>query len=281
MSYPKKATPTKASPAKNTSKLTEEKREKLLAIQEKEQLKGLLVNKFLDKYGKEKKVDQTYVNKHVNEFMKNEKVTEENLKKLEQKIREGANIKNDALSQKSVKSPKNQPDSLSVVSQNNKQSPQEDRCDDAISVSSSQKPKSVYAQGESDDEWATILRYDAELYKKEKALEKVREQELKKRSRKSWIDKFNRRKQQKQLKMKSLEDMSTSWKIKPRPMTKRKRRRRTTCTTRSCRRSTPEIDSYKRNMPERRARRRPRKKWTSSWLRRSRKKSAMKPELSL
>jgi len=190
MSYPKKhpvnVNPkAKASTTNNVNtKLTEEKREKLLAIQEREQLKGLLVNKFLEKYGKDKKANQEYVNKQVNEFMKNEKLTEENLKKLEQKIKDGTgapggpfNKADDAKSQVSAQS--KQPDTHShQVGQG--QCAHHDY-DDAISVASSNKPKSVYAQGDSDDEWATMLKYDTELYKKEKTLEKVREQEQKKR----------------------------------------------------------------------------------------------------
>jgi len=69
MSYPKKPT-TKVANTQSGSRLPEAKREKLLAIQEREQLKGLLVTKFLEKYGKEKKINLAYISQHVNEFMK-------------------------------------------------------------------------------------------------------------------------------------------------------------------------------------------------------------------
>lgn len=198
MSYPKKhpvnVNPkAKAANPPANSRLTEEKREKLLAIQEREQLKGLLVNKFLEKYGKEKKANQDYVNKQVNEFMKNEKLTEENLKKLEQKIKDGTGAKgpvsqkaDDAKSQASVAQSKNEA-SLHQVGQgqsahhHHHHHHHDHDHDDAISVTSSNKPISVYNQGDSDDEWATMMKYDTELYKKEKTLEKVREQEQKKR----------------------------------------------------------------------------------------------------
>jgi hypothetical protein len=183
MSYPKKST-TKTANVQSGSKLPEAKREKLLAIQEREQLKGLLVTKFLEKYGKEKKVNLDYISKHVTEFMKSEKMTEDNLKKLEQKIREGANIQSQAPSVKGLESPKNQVLTNSEIqahSQHEHHHHHHHADDDAASVASSQKARSVYAQGDSDDEWATMMKYDTDLYRKEKALEKVREQEQKKK----------------------------------------------------------------------------------------------------
>lgn len=43
-------------------------------------------------------------------------------------------------------------------------------------------PKSVYyVEGEEDDEWATLVKFDTELFKKEKELERIREQEFKKK----------------------------------------------------------------------------------------------------
>jgi len=198
MSYPKKnvanskTKPATAVNGKTNPKLSDPKREKLLAIQEREQLKGLLVTKFLEKYDKTKKNDKDFVNKQVTEFMKNEKLTEENLKKLEQKIKTGVNAQEKG-------------DNVSVAqskqSAGGQKTFEEDRAhyqhhhdahhhhhhhhhhhdDDGISVTSSQKPRSVYAQGDSDDEWATMMKYDTELYKKEKALEKAKEQEQKRK----------------------------------------------------------------------------------------------------
>ena len=36
-------------------------------------------------------------------------------------------------------------------------------------------------EGDEDDEWATLVKFDTELYKKEKELENVRKQEFKKK----------------------------------------------------------------------------------------------------
>jgi len=43
-----------------------------------------------------------------------------------------------------------------------------------MSVTSSQRPRSVYELGDEDDEWATMMKYDTELAKKEAQIEKMR-----------------------------------------------------------------------------------------------------------
>ena len=179
MSYPKKnATTTKT---KTPAAVNDPKREKLLAIQEREQLKGLLVTKFLEKHGKDQKADKDFVNKQVVEFMKNEKLTEDNLKKLEQKIKVGvtAQPQADAASTKSAAKSAAGDKQSHQVGQHQHAHHHHHHDDDNVSTTSSQVPKSVYAQGDSDDEWATMMKYDTELYKKEKVLEKVKEQEQK------------------------------------------------------------------------------------------------------
>ena len=197
MSYPKKSTSTKnptGSAAKGTnSRLTEEKRERLVAIQQREQLKGMLVNKFVEKYEKQlgkSRADQ-HINKEVAEFLKNEKLTEENLKKLEQRIKDGPQA---GLRPKSVNNPEpqtSQPNEQPVqqitsANQHEKAKshvsfPQDLRNDDELSVTSSTRPKSIYVQEDEDDEWATMLKYDAELYKKEKELARQRDADMKKK----------------------------------------------------------------------------------------------------
>jgi len=181
MSYPKKNTTTTKTKA---PAVNDPKREKLLAIQEREQLKGLLVTKFVEKYGKDQKGDKDFVNKQVVEFMKNEKLTEENLKKLENKIKVGVTAQPDAASVRSAA--KSGAGDKHQVGQHQYSHEHEGahhhhhhHDDDNVSTTSSQKPKSVYAQGDSDDEYATMMKYDTELYKKEKVLEQVKIQEQK------------------------------------------------------------------------------------------------------
>jgi hypothetical protein len=55
----------------------------------------------------------------------------------------------------------------------------------ASSETSSLASKSVYqVEGDDDDEWATLVKFDTELFKKEKELERLREEEFKKKIKK-------------------------------------------------------------------------------------------------
>lgn len=70
-----------------TSKMSEQRREKLLNIQKKEQLKGLLINKFKLKYGD--KAEKMITNE-VTRFLNNDRLTESNLVMLDEKIGKAA-----------------------------------------------------------------------------------------------------------------------------------------------------------------------------------------------
>lgn len=191
MSYPKK--PQKDQRSATTSKLPSERRERLLAIQQREQLKGLIVNKFLEKYNaKNKPQYSAFVDKQVNDFIKNEKLTEENLKKLEQRIQayQGGQAPGSQREGKSTLPPLQnaqekadllQGETRSVKSQQQHRHAADNA--DAMSVASSQKPRSVYHFGDEDDEWAMILKFDQELYKKERELDLVRQREQMKKLR--------------------------------------------------------------------------------------------------
>lgn len=63
--------------------MSEKRREKLLSIQKREQLKGLLVNKFKNKYGAGA---SAHITNEVNKFLNNNRLTEDNLKALDEKI---------------------------------------------------------------------------------------------------------------------------------------------------------------------------------------------------
>lgn len=65
--------------------MSDQRREKLLDIQKREQLKGLLVNKFKLKYGGNATL-QSYIDNEVQKFLKNDRLTEDNLKRLDEKI---------------------------------------------------------------------------------------------------------------------------------------------------------------------------------------------------
>ena len=65
------------------SKMSEARKEKLLNIQKKEQLKGLLINKFKLKYGDKA---EKLITSEIDKFLKNDRLTESNLVKLDDKI---------------------------------------------------------------------------------------------------------------------------------------------------------------------------------------------------
>lgn len=72
--------------------MSDARRERLLDIQKREQLKGLLVNKFKVKYG-DKPTLAKYIDNEVQKFLKNDRLTEENLKKLDDKILKEAELR--------------------------------------------------------------------------------------------------------------------------------------------------------------------------------------------
>lgn len=65
--------------------MSEARRERLLDIQKREQLKGLLSNKFKLKYGKNPNI-AAYIDNEVGKFLKNDRLTEDNLKNLDARI---------------------------------------------------------------------------------------------------------------------------------------------------------------------------------------------------
>ena len=67
------------------SQMSDARRERLLDIQKREQLKGMLVNKFKLKYGNKPNVAK-YIDNEVGKFLKNDRLTEDNLKRLDDKI---------------------------------------------------------------------------------------------------------------------------------------------------------------------------------------------------
>lgn len=67
------------------SQMSDTRRERLLDIQKREQLKGLLINKFKVKYGDRPQLSK-YIDNEVQKFLKNDRMTEDNLKKLDDRI---------------------------------------------------------------------------------------------------------------------------------------------------------------------------------------------------
>lgn len=70
----------------STAKSGDSRRERLLDIQKREQLKGLLINKFKVKYSEKGTDLAKYIDNEVSKFLKNDRLSEDNLKKLDQRI---------------------------------------------------------------------------------------------------------------------------------------------------------------------------------------------------
>ena len=68
------------------SRMSESRRTRLEEIQKREQLKGMLITKFRNKYGKENQLIG-YIDKQVQEFMTQSRLTEGNLADLDEKIK--------------------------------------------------------------------------------------------------------------------------------------------------------------------------------------------------
>lgn len=69
----------------NKSHMSDARRERLLDIQKREQLKGMLINKFKLKYGNKPTIGK-YIDNEVDKFLKNDRLTEDNLTRLDNKI---------------------------------------------------------------------------------------------------------------------------------------------------------------------------------------------------
>jgi len=65
-------------PKSGAGGMTEARKEKLMDIQKREQLKGMLINKFKVKYGDKGNISK-YIDNEVARFLKNDRLTEANL----------------------------------------------------------------------------------------------------------------------------------------------------------------------------------------------------------
>jgi len=85
----------------NKSHMSDSRRERLMDIQKREQLKGMLISKFKLKYGN-KPAMHKYIDNEVGKFLKNDRLTEENLQNLDSKILKESQLrdrKSDVLSE--------------------------------------------------------------------------------------------------------------------------------------------------------------------------------------
>lgn len=156
MSYPKVPPKPKLGA---TMRLPDERKQRLLKLQEREELKGLLVNKFKKQYGPA----AAFIAKEVETFMKQEPLTESNLQKLDEKIKKRSEVE-----QAKVETKSNASKSMKSSVKSSKRS----------EVSASQQSSS-YVHEDEDDEWAAILEYDTILHREEERARRKREAENK------------------------------------------------------------------------------------------------------
>lgn len=181
MSYPK--VPPKPNVSQPT-KLTEERKARLLKLQEREELKGLLISKFKKKYG-----GAGFIDKEVENFIKTENLTEANLRKLDdrlaakQEMQPGSRAGSKAgsvksMSNASVHSQRSQASQKSAARAPSERSAPRQIQDDARSVASSASyQSSVYVPEDDEDEWAAILEHNTIMYREEERQRLLREQE--------------------------------------------------------------------------------------------------------
>ena len=74
------------------SGMSEARRERLMDIQKREQLKGMLISKFKLKYGDRPQLNK-YIDNEVARFLKNDRLTEDNLRNLDTKISKEADLR--------------------------------------------------------------------------------------------------------------------------------------------------------------------------------------------
>jgi hypothetical protein len=171
MSYPKVPPKPHVSTA---SKLSEERRARLLKLQEREELKGLLITKFKAKYGAKINVEA-----EVDNFMKNNTLTESNLRILDERLKSQAQAGTDIQpptppQPRSEKAPSAKASSIKSAPRSHISD------DDQMSVTSSRsKQSSVYIPADDENQWAEILSHDTLLYREEERARMQREAENK------------------------------------------------------------------------------------------------------
>ena len=167
----------------------EVKKEKLMDIQKREQLKGMLISKFKLKYGDKPHIAK-FIDNEVVKYLKNDRLTEETLRNLDSKIMKEVlrdkqqNIQDDRKSQTSARansqSGQRKPalDTQSVRSSKMSQRSQgrKPAQADNLSVASSAAPLTeVYSEIAEEDEWTAIQKFNQLLHYEEQKQAMLRE----------------------------------------------------------------------------------------------------------
>ncbi|CDW85300.1 UNKNOWN [Stylonychia lemnae] len=170
--------------------MSESRKERLVDIQKREQLKGLLSNKFKVKYGNKPSVAK-YIDNEVAKFLKNDRLTEENLKKLDDKILKETLIRDKKENiQASRQSQKQDPERLShnsgALSRKSGLSGNKDAVQlPHLRYQESQRAlelldlRLILNLEDEDDEWTAIMKFNTLLHYEEQKKALLREQERK------------------------------------------------------------------------------------------------------
>jgi hypothetical protein len=157
-------------------------------IQKREQLKGMLINKFKLKYG-DKPQTSKFIDNEVVKYLKNDRLTEETLRNLDSKIMKEVTLRDrhsqvaddrrSNASRANSTSGLRKPalDQMSVHSRHSQRS-QGRRAADGMSVASSQAALTeVYSEIAEEDEWTAIQKFNQLLHYEEQKQSMLREQE--------------------------------------------------------------------------------------------------------
>ena len=190
-------------------------KDRLINIQKREKLKGLLITKFMKKYGI--KNPEKLLQDEISKFLEGEKLTDADLKRLDEKLRKLLTEKdaNETLKRNLTETSDaklmvgynsnavvlpdlNKGETMSVHSKHSRMSggsrlskfndyganAKEAEYDDfdSLSVSSQKKPLSRFEFANDGDEWNAICLYNAKMFEEEKKLSKLKDMEVKRRT---------------------------------------------------------------------------------------------------
>lgn len=83
---------TRSSKSAEGSRISDTRKERLMDIQKREQLKGMLINKFKLKYGDKPQISK-FIDNEVTRYLKNDRLTEDSLRNLDGKISKEAGLR--------------------------------------------------------------------------------------------------------------------------------------------------------------------------------------------
>lgn len=178
-------------PASASSYGSQAHREKLQRIKDREDLKGLIVQKFIDKYKKPGK--RSIIQQQVESLMAQGVLTEANLRALDQRIQQemasdaqsfaGISVQSGVTRESEVRAPSKAPSVVSYMS-GASDFPEEGAGLEQEEVRSQRSAASSVRMPPNRDEWGAILQYNTQMYRQQEQLRLQKEREQKQTFRK-------------------------------------------------------------------------------------------------